>query len=145
MIPLQTGVFDAAGAGAIFLVARVIFGGILAFNGLNHFLNAGQMTPYAEAKGVPAASVLVPFTGGQLLVGGLAIILGIYPAVGAGALAVFLPIAAVAMHDFWAVPDEQQQTEMTQFLKNIAMTGGALAFLAVSGVDWPYAVGIGFF
>jgi putative oxidoreductase len=34
---------------------------------------------------------------------------------------------------------------MTQFLKNIAMTGGALAFLAVSGVDWPYALGIGFF
>jgi putative oxidoreductase len=64
---------------------------------------------------------------------------------GAGALVVFLPIAAVTMHDFWAVPDEQQQTEMTQFLKNIAMTGGALAFLAVSGVDWPYALGIGFF
>jgi putative oxidoreductase len=64
------------------------------------------------------------FTGGQLLLGGLAIIIGVYPVLGAGALVVFLPIAAVTMHDFWTVPEEQQQTEMTQFLKNIAMTGG---------------------
>lgn len=145
MIPLQAGVFDAAGAGIVFLLARVVFGGVLAFMGVNHFMNADQMVPYADAKGVPAASLLVPFSGGQLLFGGLAIVLGIYPVLGAGALAAFLPIAAVTMHDFWAAPEEEQQTEMTQFLKNLVMTGGALAFLAVGGVEWPYAIGIGAF
>jgi len=145
VIPLQTGVFDAAGAGIVLLLARILFGGILVFNGLNHFMNAGQMVPYADAKGVPAANILVPFSGGQLLLGGLAIVFGVYPVLGAGAIAVFLPIAAVTMHDFWAASEEEQQTEMTQFLKNIAMTGGALGFLVVGGVDWPLALGIGAF
>jgi len=142
---LQTGVFDAAGAGIVFLLARLLFGGVVAFTGVNNFTSADQMVAYADAKGIPAASLLVPFSGGQLLFGGLAIVLGVYPVLGAGAIAVFLPIAAVTMHDFWTVPEEEQQTEMTQFLKNVIMTGGALAFLAVGGIDWPYAVGIGTF
>jgi hypothetical protein len=40
------------------------------------------------------------------------------------------------MHDFRDVEDEEAQTEMTQFLKNIGLTTGALAFLALSGVAW---------
>jgi uncharacterized membrane protein YphA (DoxX/SURF4 family) len=145
VIPLQAGVFDAAGAGIVFLLARLLFGGVLAFMGVNHFMNADQMVPYADAKGIPAASLLVPFSGGQLLFGGLAIVLGVYPVLGAGAIAVFLPIAAVTMHDFWAVPEEEQQSELTDLLKNVTMTGGALAFLAAGGVDWPFAFGIGAF
>lgn len=145
MIPLQTGVFDAAGAGIVFLLARVLFGGLLAFMGLYHFMNGEQMVPYAEAKGIPAAGLLVPFSGGQLLFGGLALVFGVYPVLGAGALATFLPVAALTMHDFWAAPEDQQQNEMVNFLKNIALTGGALAFLALGGVDWPFALGIGLF
>jgi len=41
------------------------------------------------------------------------------------------------MHDFWAVPEDQQQDEMTQCLKNVALAGGALALLAVAGTAWP--------
>ena len=34
------------------------------------------------------------------------------------------------MHDFWAVEDEQQkQTEMTRFMKNVALAGAVLIFL----------------
>jgi uncharacterized membrane protein YphA (DoxX/SURF4 family) len=60
-------------------------------------------------------------------------------------LAVFLLVSAVAMHDFWAVPEDQTQDEMTSFLKNVAMAGGALTLLAVGGSEWPYAVGVGLF
>jgi putative oxidoreductase len=63
---------------------------------------------------------------------------------GAGTLAVFLLISAVVMHDFWTVEDEQQQqTEMTQFLKNVVMAGAALAFLALASTPWPYALDLG--
>jgi hypothetical protein len=34
-------------------------------------------------------------------------------------------------------------TEMTQFLKNVVMLGAALGFLALGGVPWPFAVGVG--
>ena len=38
------------------------------------------------------------------------------------------------MHDFRDVEGEEAQTEMTQFLKNIGHTAGALVFLALSGI-----------
>ncbi|GAA0677277.1 DoxX family membrane protein [Natronoarchaeum mannanilyticum] len=134
---------ESAGADAAFLLARVLFGGILAFMGLNHFQNAESMSGYAEMKGVPAASLAVPFTGGMLLLGGLGIALGAFPLLAAGAIAVFLIVTTPLMHDFWAVPEDQQQDEMTAFLKNVAMLGGAFVFLALAGTDWAYALGVG--
>jgi len=137
--------FETAGAAELFLVARVLFGGVLAFTGLNHFMSADGMIPYAEAKGLPAPAASVYASGGLLVFSGLLVIVGAYPVVAAGALASFLLVSAVTMHDFWAVPEDQQQDEMTQFLKNVAMAGGAVALLAVAGTAWPYSVGLGVF
>ena len=137
--------FESAGAGELFLLGRLLFGGVLAFMGLNHFQNAGQMAPYAEAKGLPAPVASVYASGGLLLVSGILVILGAYPVIAAGALATFLVVSAVTMHDFWAVPDDQVQDEMTQFLKNVALAGGALSLLAVAGTSWPYSVGMSLF
>jgi len=134
---------DAGSAGLAFLLARVLFGAVLAFMGLNHFLNVDQMAGYAEAKGIPAGRLSVVLSGGTLIFGGLGIALGVFPAIAAGAVALFLLVSTPTMHDFWAVPEDQQQSEMTDFLKNVTMLGAALAFLAVSGSVWPYAVGIG--
>ncbi|WP_058996369.1 DoxX family protein [Haloarcula sp. CBA1127] len=134
--------FESAGASELFLLGRLLFGGVLAFMGLNHFQNAGQMAPYAEAKGLPAPVASVYGSGGLLLVSGILVILGAYPAIAAGALATFLVASAVMMHDFWAVPDDQVQDEMTQFLKNIALAGGAVSVLSVAGTSWPYSVGM---
>jgi uncharacterized membrane protein YphA (DoxX/SURF4 family) len=134
---------DAGLAGLFLLVGRLLFGGILAFQGLNHFLNAEEMTGYAEMKGLPAPGFSVVASGLVLVLGGLGIAAGIYPAVAAGAVAVFLLVAAVTMHDFWAVPEDQQQDEMVQFLKNVELAGAALVVLALSGQPWAYAVGLG--
>ncbi|MCU4717097.1 DoxX family protein [Halapricum hydrolyticum] len=138
-------ILELTGSGEAFLLARVLFGVILTFMGLNHLTNAEDMIGYSQAKGIPAAGVLVPATGFQLLAGGLGIAIGAFPVVAAGAIAVFLLVATPTMHDFWAVPEDQQQSEMTNFLKNVALLGGALAFLALGSVEWPYAVGVGLF
>jgi uncharacterized membrane protein YphA (DoxX/SURF4 family) len=137
--------FESAGAAELFLLGRLLFGGVLAFMGLNHFQNAGQMAPYAEAKGLPAPAASVYGSGGLLLVSGVLLILGAYPVIAAGALATFLVASAVLMHNFWAVPDDQVQDEMTQFLKNVALAGGSIALLAVAGTSWPYSAGMTLF
>lgn len=137
--------FESGFAELAFLVGRLLFGGVLAFTGLNHFQQLEEMTGYAQHKGVPAAKLSVLLSGAVLVLGGLSIVVGAYAAVGAVALAGFLLASAVFMHDFWAVPEDQQQTEMTQFLKNVALAGGALALVAVAGSNWSYAVGLGLF
>ena len=92
--------------------------------------------PISPAFGVVATGVI-------LVAGGLGIAAGVFPIVAAGALAVFLLVTTPVMHNFWAVPEDQQQSEMTSFLKNVGLLGGALVFLALGGSAWPYAVGIG--
>ncbi|KPN31144.1 hypothetical protein SY89_01887 [Halolamina pelagica] len=52
-------------------------------------------------------------------------------------------VATPLMHDFWNAEDTQG--EMTHFLKNAALLGGSLAFLALGGVDWPLALNVGLF
>ena len=125
------------------LVARVLFGGVVAFMGLNHFMQIDQLTGYAQHKGLPAPKFSVLASGAVLVLGGFAVVLGAFPVVGALAVAGFLLASAVLMHDFWAVGEEDQQNEMINFLKNVGLLGGALVFLALGGVDWPYAVGVG--
>ncbi|MFC7175569.1 DoxX family protein [Halosegnis marinus] len=146
MIPLQTDVFAATGAAEIFLLARIVFGVTLAFMGLNHFLNLEEMTGYAQFKGLPAPGFSVVASGATLVLGGLGLVVGAFPVLAAGALATFLLVSAVTMHDFWSIDDpEEKQNEMISFQKNVYGAGAALAFLVVGGVEWTYAVGIGLF
>lgn len=142
-VPLQT--FDGPFADELFLVARVLFGGMIAVTGLNHFLDLENTAGYAEMKGVPAPSLSVIVTGVLLVFGGLGVALGLFPALAAGAIALFLLVATPMMHDFWAVPEDQQQAEMTSFLKNVGLFAATLALLAVSTLEWPYALGVGLF
>ncbi|WP_353633406.1 DoxX family protein [Halobacterium sp. NMX12-1] len=134
-----------AAADVLLLVARVLFGGVLAFMGLNHFNQLEGMTGYAEHKGLPAPKLSVLASGAVLVLGGLSVAAGVLPVVGAVALAAFLVVSALTMHDFWAVPEDQQQDEMTGFLKNAALAGGALALAASATTGWAYSVGLTLF
>jgi len=142
-IPLQ---FDSPFAGELFLLGLLLFGVTLAFMGLNHFMDVDTMAGYAEFKGLPAPRFSVIASGLVLVLGGLGVAAGAFPVLAAGALAAFLLISAVTMHDFWSIDDpEERQSEMTSFLKNVYGAGAALALLAVGGTAWPYALGLGLF
>ncbi|WP_224269778.1 DoxX family protein [Haloprofundus salinisoli] len=134
---------ETAGGGLAFLVGRLIFGAVLGFMGLNHFIGLEGMSGYAASKGIPAPRLSVAGSGLILVVGGLAIILGVYPLIGAAALILFFLGVTPVMHDFWNAPEEEVQSEMTNFLKNAALFGAALVFVSLSGTDWPYALNIG--
>ncbi len=135
--------FEATGADVLFVVARVLFGGVLAFTGLNHFRDVEGMAAYAEFKGLPAPKLSVLGSGFVLVFGGVSVVLGVLPAIGAGMLAVFLVVSAVLMHDFWNVEGEESQNELNSFLKNVYGAGGALVFVVLAGTPWPYALNIG--
>ena len=127
---------------ALLIVGRILFGGVLAFTGLSHFTQTEEMAGYAEYKGLPAPRLSVLASGALLIAGGLGIIVGVFPVVAAIALAAFLIISAIMMHNFWAVPEDQQQDEMNSFLKNISLAGGSLVIAAVASSGWTFSIGI---
>lgn len=137
-------VLELGAGGLAFLVGRLVFGVVFGFMGLSHFTGLDGMSGYADAKDVPASRLAVIVSGLMLIVGGLAIAFGVYPLLGAAAIALFLLGVTPVMHDFWSVDDpEQRQSEMTNFLKNATLFGAALVFVALSGTAWPYALNVG--
>ena len=125
---------------ALFVLGRAIFGGFFVFNGVNHLQHQQGMTQYAAAKGVPAAQQAVQATGLMLIAGGLSVVAGIRPRQGLAALIGFLVPVTLQMHRFWDEKDlEARQREMTNFLKNTALVGAALALMEIRE-PWPVSV-----
>jgi uncharacterized membrane protein YphA (DoxX/SURF4 family) len=116
----------------LFVLGRILLGGFFAYSGFNHFKGIGMMSGYAQMKGVPLPKPFVALTGALLLVGGLSILLGIYPTVGVAALALFLVPVTYKMHAFWKLQDPMARMgEKVNFTKNVALLGAALSLLAI--------------
>lgn len=116
---------------ALFLLGRIFFGSLFAFYGINQLVNLQGMTQYAASKGVPMPEMAVIGTAILILLGGLSIILGFRPHIGAACVALFLTCITPTMHDFWNMPTAGQRAgEMAHFMKNVALLGGALMMIA---------------
>ena len=122
------------------LAGRLIFGGYFLYNGLNHFRQRESLVDYARSKGVQAPEAAVAGSGLLILVGGLSILTGAFPKLGAGLISTFLLGVSPRMHAFWREQDSQQQMkEMVNFTKNMALIGASL-LAAAHPEPWPMSV-----
>jgi putative oxidoreductase len=125
---------------APFLIGRLLFGGFFLYNGINHLKNRKMLAPYAQSKGVPNAEAAVTASAIPLLIGGTSLLLGIKPKLGALAILGFLVGVSPVMHDFWRNEDpNERMNNMINFMKNLALAGGALALM---GVDEPWEASV---
>jgi len=133
-------VVETSPAAELFLIGRVLLGGVLAYLGISNMLDAENKIDYARSTGVPVAGLAVPVSFVLLIGGGLGILLGVYPMIASVGVIAFFAGVTPAMHAFWRIddPDERSQ-EKTQFLVNLALLGSALIVLAVGTATWPYA------
>jgi putative oxidoreductase len=126
----------------LFLLGRALVGGFYLYNGINHFTNAAMMSGYAKSKGVPAADIAVPGAGVLLTLGGLSLLTGVKPKVGAAMIATFLAGVTPMMHRFWEAEGQERMGETVNFMKNVALFGSAL--LATQMPEpWPHSVRVG--
>lgn len=116
----------------IFYVSRILFGGYFIYNAFNHLFNGKSMAAYAASKGVPMPKVAIFISGLLLLFGGAGILVGFYVPLAVAALILFLIPVTFMMHDFWKEKDPMMKmTQQIMFTKNLALLGGALAFLFI--------------
>jgi uncharacterized membrane protein YphA (DoxX/SURF4 family) len=121
----------------LFLLGRILFGGYFLMSAFNHFTHVGMLSGYAQSKGVPAPKLSVIASGLLLLIGGLSVLFGLYPTIGAVALVLFLVPVSFIMHAYWKVQDPQMKMADTiNFMKNLALVGAALLLLSISQ-PWP--------
>ncbi len=124
----------------LFLLGRFAFGGFFLYSGINHIRNRKGLAQYAGSKNIPMPDAGVVASGVALIVGGSSIVLGIKPKYGALAIIGFLLAVSPTIHDFWRAEDpNQRQNDMINFMKNMALLGGALALMGVEE-PWPASV-----
>jgi putative oxidoreductase len=105
-------------------LGRVALATIFILSGLGKLAAWRGTAAYAASKGVPEALLAIA-TAFELL-GGVSVLLGFRARWGALALLIFLVPVTLVFHNFWAAPPPQQQLEMVNFLKNLAIAGGLL-------------------
>mmetsp|Transcript_24900 Transcript_24900/g.41003 ORF Transcript_24900/g.41003 Transcript_24900/m.41003 type:complete len:143 (+) Transcript_24900:73-501(+) len=117
-------------AGRIFLSIVFIYSAVIKFRPkeLHGYIDTLQ------EKGVPPQHVttLAMLALSTELVGGLMLLLGIFPRFGATLLVVFLVWSSLVLHRFWIITDlAVQAQELSHFMKNVALLGSLLCFIAV--------------
>lgn len=114
----------------VVLIGRILFAVLFVGSAFGHLSQSEMMGGYAASKGVPAARAAVIGSGLLILVGSLMVAIGIWADLGALFLVVFLIPTAFMMHAPWKAEEGQEQAEQTQFLKDLALAGAALALFA---------------
>jgi uncharacterized membrane protein YphA (DoxX/SURF4 family) len=123
----------------LFLAGRILLGGYYIMNGVQHFARMKSMVWYARSKGVPSPDIAVPATGAILILGGLSLVLGLFPVVGVALIVLFLVPTTFMMHAFWAEPVDKRLGQRINFMKNMALIGAALMLLAIPA-PWPLSL-----
>ena len=128
---------------AMHMLARLLLSAMFIRSGYRHLVQSGPMAEYAKAVGhIPWPRAAVIVSGLMLLLGGLGILLGFHPRIGATLIFVFLVVAAFTMHRYWALTDPMQRAgQDAQFWKNITLAGAMLWIMAHTGWPWPWTIG----
>jgi putative oxidoreductase len=120
---------------ATFLIGRILFSMVFIGSGIGHLTQTEGSAQYATYKKIPNAKLMVQVSGVAMLLGGAAVILGVWMDLAGLLLAILVLIMAFAMHRFWEETDPQtKQSEMAAFMKNVSMAGCGLIIASVGTI-----------
>jgi putative oxidoreductase len=105
------------------LIARVLLSAIFVTAGFSKISGYAGTQAYMESHGLPGA--LLPAVIALEVIGGLAVLLGVWSRYAGLALAIFSLVAAAVFHSDFA-----DQAQATNFMKNVCMAGGFLLLFA---------------
>jgi putative oxidoreductase len=120
------------------LAGRILLSVLFLISGFFKIGGYSQMVAYSAARGVPLAGVAIACAAVLELAGGLAILVGFQTKVAAWLLFLYLIPVTFFFHNFWAMQGAEQQQNMVDLLKNVAIMGG-LVILATYGAG-PYSI-----
>lgn len=114
----------------IILIGRVCFSAIFIMAGYQKLLNFASTAAAMVNEGVPYADMLIIVAIIMELAGGLMVLLGVYARLGGFMLFAFIIPVTYFFHDFWSFEPEMAANQISHFMKNLALAGGALFIVA---------------
>ena len=115
------------------LVTRLAIGAPFVWLGYEAVKEPGARVKMATDFGIPEeyGEIAVRANGAAMVLGGVSVITGLLPHLGAAAVVGSMIPTTLAGHAFWKDTDPKQRKLNTiQFLKNVGMVGGLLAVVS---------------
>lgn len=112
------------------LLGRILIAALFVPAGLSKLTGFAGTVGYIGSVGLPLPQVGAALAIVVELGLGLALLAGIKTRLAALVLAVFTLAASFFFHNYWAMPADKAMLQQLMFMKNIAITGGLLAFVA---------------
>ena len=122
----------AAWGDVVCLLGRIVIGGIFVQSGFGKLMGLDAFAAGLTRNGIPGAiaQVLAPVGAAVEFVGGLAIVFGLMTRYAAVLMILFVIVATLISHRFWAVQGAERRAQTVQFAKNAAIIGGFLYVFA---------------
>jgi len=121
------------GASALsIIIGRFLLGLYFLVPGIAKIFDNGSQLMLMEARGIPNAYPLLIFAGVSSLLGGAALMSGRYVKLAAYGFVIYVLLVNVLIHPFWIV-----QSEMQNFVKNLAIMSGLLVLAGHAQLRWP--------
>jgi putative oxidoreductase len=134
---MATTTFNAAAATApnaaqdtLSLVGRVLLALLFVPAGFSKLMGFAGTVGYISSVGAPLPQVAAVIAIIVELGLGLMLLVGFKTRFAAVVLAIFTVVASVLFHNYWSMPADKAFVNQLMFFKNIAVTGGLLAFVA---------------
>ena len=116
----------------LLVLGRVLLSVIFILSGLGKIPHFHDIAGMMAQKGIPLATVALVITLCIEIGGGLMVLTGFGARYAALILFLWLIPVTLVFHHFWGLPAEQQQDQMVNFLKNVAIMGGLLILMFAS-------------
>jgi putative oxidoreductase len=116
-------------AGIVF-AGRLLLGGAFVFAGIRNVLNASLLTQLMSARGVPQARLMLWLGIALQVAAGTLLIAGIWTALAAAGLILFLLVATPMFHNFWDHQGPERAAKINGVVGNVALIGGFLVVVA---------------
>jgi putative oxidoreductase len=116
----------------LLLVSRVLIAGVFLVFGIRKLMAVAGTAGYFTKLGLPMADILVWLVILIEVGGALLLIVGWQTRLVAWIMAAFVVLATLAAHRYWEFEAAQYVAQLTNFMKNLAITG-ALLMVAACG------------
>src|SRR5688572_13757874 len=114
----------------LMIIGRVVFGGFFLIAGIRNFLNFGDRKEIATNYGWKLPAPLMAFGFVVQLLGGLALVFGIWTVPAAIALIGFLIVATPLYHNLFLFKGKERDPHLYLTLVNITLAAGLLLVIA---------------
>lgn len=118
------------------LVGRLLLAWLFVPAGFGKIAGFSGAVGYATSVGLPLPEVGVAVGLLIELLGGLMLLVGFMVLPAAVLLAFFTLVASFFFHAYWSLPADQAMMQQLMFNKNLAISGGLLAFAAFGAGRW---------